>query len=164
MKTTISMRTGRLASIAVVVISVALCAAVLPSQAQMGTREEGGTAAGALLGGALGGLAGGRGSRGVIGAVAGAAVGGFIGNRIGAALDEQDRQALAQATRAAATSGKSRQFSSKKTGVRGRAQVVSSQQVNGRNCRTIRQEVTLKDGSSLNDTVRACKGPNGWEV
>jgi surface antigen len=151
-------------SIVIVAIIVALCASILPSQAQMGPREGEGTAAGALLGGVIGGLAGGRGSGGVAGAIAGAAIGGFIGNRIGAALDEQDRLALARATQAAAASGRPKQFSSKRTGARGRAEVVSSSQVNGRQCRTIRQEVVLKDGSSLNDTVRACKGPKGWEV
>jgi surface antigen len=141
-----------------------LCASVLPSRAQMGTREEQGTAAGSLLGGVLGGIAGGRGSRGVAGAVAGAAIGGFIGNRIGAALDEQDRQALARATRAAASSGKPKSFASRKSGARGRVEVVSSSRVDGRECRTIKQEVVLKDGRTLNDTVRACKGSRGWEV
>jgi surface antigen len=151
-------------AVAAAVIAAFLCASILPSQAQMGPREGEGTAAGALLGGVIGGLAGGRGGRGVAGAIAGAAIGGFIGNRIGAALDEQDRQAMARATRAAAASGGSKQFSNRKTGVRGRAQVVSSQSVDGRQCRTIRQEVTLKDGSNVSDTVRACKGPRGWEV
>jgi surface antigen len=151
-------------TIAAALILTVLFASIMPVQAQMGQREGEGTAAGALIGGALGGLAGGRGGRGVAGAIAGAAIGGFIGNRIGAALDEQDRQALAAATRATASSGKPRHFSSRRSGTRGRVEVVSSSQVNGRECRTIRQQVTLKDGSNLNDTVRACKGPKGWEV
>ena len=135
-----------------------------PSSAQMGQREGEGTAAGALLGGVLGGLIGGSGGRAVVGVVAGAAIGGLIGNRIGASLDEEDRRAMATATRAAAVSGKPKKFSSRKTGVRGTAQVVSTQQVDGRQCRTIKQEVVLKDGSVLNDTVNACKGARGWEV
>jgi surface antigen len=151
-------------NIAAMVVVTSLGATTLPAQAQMGPREGEGTAAGALLGGVLGGIAGGRGSGGVAGAVAGAAIGGFIGNRIGAALDEQDRQALAQATRATATTGKPRQFTSRRSGARGRVDVVSSSRVDGRECRTIRQQVVLKDGSNLSDTVRACKGPRGWEV
>lgn len=135
-----------------------------PSQAQMGPQESGGTLGGSILGGVIGGAIGGRGSRAVVGAVAGAAIGGMIGNRIGAALDAQDRAAVAQATRSAMTSGKSRSYVSKRTGIKARAQVVSSTKTAGRECRTIKQEVVLKDGSVLNDTVRACKGPNGWEV
>jgi hypothetical protein len=56
------------------------------------------------------------------------------------------------------------QVNIKRTGVRARAQVVSSQKVQGRPCRTVKQEVVLKDGSVMSDTVRACRGPNGWEV
>jgi surface antigen len=163
MTTLLAFRNPRVPGIAAVMLVVSLCSASVPSQAQFGPREAEGTAAGSLLGGVIGGIAGGRGSGAVAGAIAGAAIGGFIGNRIGAALDEQDRLAMARTTRAAVTSGKSKSFSSK-SGVRGRAQVVSSQRVDGRECRTIRQEVVLKDGSSLNDTVRACKGPKGWEV
>jgi surface antigen len=133
-----------------------------PASAQMmGPREEGGTAAGALIGGALGGALGGRNP--VAGAIVGAAVGSFVGNRIGAALDEADRQALSSATRAAVVSGKPKRFS-RKGGARGKVDVVRTSQSNGRQCRTLRQEVVLKDGRVLNDTVNACKGPRGWEV
>lgn len=34
----------------------------------------------------------------------------------------------------------------------------------GRICKTIRQVITLKDGSTHEEDVTACKGPNGWEV
>jgi surface antigen len=140
----------------------ATCA--VPVQAQMGPRESEGTAAGAIFGGILGGALGGRGGGAIGGAIAGAAIGGFLGNRIGAALDEEDRRAVAQVTRSAAASGKSRRYTNKKTGVKARADVVSSRRVDGRECRTVKQEVVLKDGSVLSDTVRACKGPNGWEA
>lgn len=141
---------------------IATCA--VPVQAQMGPRESEGTAAGAIFGGVLGGVLGGRGAGGVGGAIAGAAIGGLIGNRIGAALDEEDRAALARTTQRAITTGKSRRYTNKRTGVKARAQVVSSRRVDGRECRTVKQEVVLKDGSVLSDTVRACKGPNGWEA
>jgi len=141
-----------------------LAGSVAPAPAQMGQREEEGTAAGAIIGGIVGGLIGGRGGAAVGGAIAGTVIGGIIGNRIGAAIDEEDRAALERATRTAIRTGKSQRHANKRTGVRIRAHVVSSQKVEGKPCRTIKQEVVLKDGNVLNDTVRACRGPNGWEV
>jgi uncharacterized protein YcfJ len=135
-----------------------------PTQAQMGPSESEGTAAGAIFGGIIGGVLGGRGAGAVGGAIAGAAIGSFIGNRIGAALDAEDRAGVERVTRSAASTGKSRRYTNKRTGVKARAQVVSSRKVDGRECRTVKQEVVLKDGSVLSDTVRACKGPNGWEA
>jgi uncharacterized protein YcfJ len=140
-----------------------LAGSVAPAPAQ-GPNEEGGTAAGAILGGVIGGLIGGRGAAAVGGAIAGAAIGGFIGNRIGAALDEEDRIAFERATRQAIVSGKSQRYTNKRTGVRARAQVVGSQKVEGKPCRTVKQEVVLQNGNVMSDTVRACRGPNGWEV
>lgn len=131
--------------------------------AQMGPKEAQGTVGGALIGGIVGGLVGGGGSSSVIGGLAGAAIGGLIGNRIGASLDEQDRLALASATRATFASGKAHSFS-RRSGVRGRVSVVSSSKVDGKPCRTVKQEIVLKDGSTMSDTVSACRGPNGWQV
>lgn len=34
----------------------------------------------------------------------------------------------------------------------------------GQQCRTVRQEVIVKSGTTLSDTVSACKGANGWDV
>ena len=141
-----------------------LAGSMTPASAQMGPREGEGTAAGAIIGGIVGGLIGGRGGAAVGGAIIGTVVGGLIGNRIGAALDEEDRVAFERATRRAITSGKSQRYTNKRTGVRARASVVSSQKVEGKPCRTIKQEVVLKDGNVVSDTVRACRGPNGWEV
>lgn len=158
-KSIFNVHLGRLAAAALVTALVVGLAS--PAPAQMGPREQEGTAAGALIGGALGGALGGRNP--VAGAIVGAAVGSFVGNRIGASLDEADRQALSSATRAAVVSGKSKRFS-RKGGARGKVDVVRTSQSNGRQCRTLRQEVVLKDGRVLNDTVNACKGPRGWEV
>ena len=33
-----------------------------------------------------------------------------------------------------------------------------------RTCRTVKQTITLADGSEHEEEVRACQGPNGWEV
>lgn len=133
------------------------------SHAQMGPKETEGTFLGAIVGGSVGSMIGGR--AGVAGGIAGAVVGGMIGNRIGASLDEQDRIALAQATRAAITSGRTHRFSNRRTGVRGTVELSSqSQNSDGKLCRTVVQKVTLKDGSVVNDSVSACRGPRGWEI
>jgi len=151
---------------------VAACAilagSIFPAPAQMGPREEEGTAAGAIFGGILGsvigGAVGGRAGSAIVGGIAGATIGGFIGNRIGAELDEEDRRAMAATTRAAIRSGRTKRFRSRRSGVRGRAVVVRENKVAGKPCRTIKQEVVLRDGRTVSDTVRACRGPNGWEV
>ena len=151
---------------------VAACAIVVgsvaPAPAQMGPQEEEGTAAGAIFGGVigsvLGGAIGGRAGSAIVGGIAGATIGSLIGNRIGAALDEQDREAMLETTRAAVRSGRTRRFRSRHSGVRGRAVVVRESKVAGKPCRTIKQEVVLQDGRKLSDTVKACRGPNGWEV
>jgi surface antigen len=135
------------------------------AQAQMGPKESGGTVGGALIGGVLGSALGGSGAGRIVGGVAGAAVGGMIGNRIGASLDEEDRRAMSRSTRSAMTSGSSSQFTNKKTGVKGTAKVISnSRNASGQACRTVAQEVVLKDGSVVRDQVTGCKGANGWAV
>lgn len=134
------------------------------AHAQMGKNESGGTAAGAILGGILGGVIGGQAGNAMVGGIAGAVVGGVIGNRIGAQLDEQERRALARATRNAFLSGKSQSFSAK-SGTHGRANVTSTTNTEGKTCRTVTQQVTLKSGSVLNDSVSACRDANGrWDI
>jgi surface antigen len=147
--------------IGILVLTVSGAAA----HAQMGPKESGGTVGGALIGGVLGSALGGSGAGRIVGGVAGAAVGGFIGNRIGASLDEEDRRAMSRSTRSAMTSGSSSQFANKKTGVKGSAKVISNtRNASGQACRTVAQEVVLKDGSVVRDQVTGCKGPNGWAV
>jgi len=42
---------------------------------------------------------------------------------------------------------------------------ISEQEVaTNRKCRTVEQSVSLADGSSHQETIQACQGPNGWEV
>jgi surface antigen len=159
-----SRRVRVLRNVIVPVLAVGMLAtATSPSPAQMGPKESQGTASGALIGGIVGGLIGHGGASSLVGGLAGAAIGGLIGNRIGASLDEQDRLALARATHAAFVSGRSQHFS-RRTGAHGRIDVVSSTRVDGKPCRTVKQEVVLKDGSVLSDVVSACRGPNGWQV
>lgn len=33
-----------------------------------------------------------------------------------------------------------------------------------RTCRTIKQVITLSDGTTKEEQITACKGPNGWET
>lgn len=132
--------------------------------AQMGPKESDGLIGGALLGGIIGSVVGGSGSGSVVGGIAGAAIGGLIGSQIGASLDEQDRVALARATRSALTSGKTQRFSNRRTGVHGTVQLsATSRNSDGKLCRTVQQEV-VKAGNVMRESVSACRGPHGWEV
>ncbi len=46
-----------------------------------------------------------------------------------------------------------------------RKQDISNKKIaDQRKCRTIEQSVSLADGSTKKETVKACQGPNGWEV
>jgi surface antigen len=70
-----------------------------------GNKEAIGTGAGVVLGGLAGALLGGKGGGRIAGAAVGAAVGGLIGNRVGAALDDNDRKAIAAQSQHALLSG-----------------------------------------------------------
>lgn len=151
-------------NVAIFLVLLLLCVGTARAQ-EMGPKETMGTVGGALLGGVFGSMIGGNAAGHIVGGIAGAAIGGFIGNRFGASLDEQDRIALAQATKRAMTSGGRSSFSNRNTGVRGTARVTgTSKNLVGQTCRTVEQEVVLKDGSVSRDTVTGCKGPNGWSV
>ena len=93
-------------------------------------------------------------------------IGTMIGGTIGAALDAEDRKRLEAATRAALASGTPSSFSNPDTGVK--ATVTPTAIVkgdDGKQCRSAKQDVTLKTGKVLSETVKACKGENGtWEV
>ncbi len=131
--------------------------------AQMGKKEGDGLIGGALIGGIVGSMVGGGSTARIVGSVAGAAIGGFIGSRIGASLDEQDRMALARATRAAFVSGKKQRFANRSTGVRGTIEVSSSNRnSDGKLCRTVVQEVDQR-GNVIRESLSACRGPGGWE-
>lgn len=127
-------------------------------------KETLGTVGGVIIGGLIGGALGGRGSGAALGAVGGALVGGFLGNRIGAHLDEQDRLALARLTRQAAASGGPRSYYNRRTGIRATIRPGRSYTSAGQICRTVQQEVVMKDGTLMNDSVKSCKGANGWVV
>jgi surface antigen len=140
---------------------VLICAALAAcSGTEYGQKQAEGQEIGSIIGGIVGPYIPG----GSVAAQIARNHSGLIGGAIGAALDEEDRLALEKSTRQAFASGKSRSFSNKKTGVSGSVKVTGSRVEQGRQCRTVQQDVKLKDGTALKDTVSACKGPNGWEV
>ena len=129
-----------------------------------GPKEQQGQAVGGFLGNILSVIPGGGSVGGQIARQMAPTVGAAVGGSIGAQLDEEDRQALARATRRALSSGSAQSFSSKSV-TRGKATVLSnSKNAEGQPCRTIKQDVELKNGSVLSNTVSGCKGPNGWQI
>ena len=155
---------ARAIGVAGIVGSLTACAGPT-SYDQTGQKQAQGNQIGSIVGSVVGGyIPGGSVAGQVLQSHAGA-IGGLVGGAIGAALDEEDRQRLAQTTRAAFASGQRKTFSNKQTGVRGTVTVTSSRvNANGQQCRTVKQDVIVKDGTALSDTVSACKGPNGWDV
>jgi surface antigen len=148
-------------SIAAICSGLFACSSTEPGQKQAQGQEVG-----SILGNMVAPYIGGGSAAAQILQANAGTIGGFIGSAIGAALDEEDRKQLEESTRAAFVSGQPKSFSNRKTGVRATVKVTATR-VNeqGRQCRTVRQDVKLKDGTALSDNVSACKAPNGnWEV
>lgn len=143
------------------------------------TNEQKGTGAGAVFGATVGGLLGG----GEMGIIVGGVLGGLLGNAFGSYLDEEDQKKLANSTQKALDSGESQAWDNPDTGVKAevlvkdipeikkaevvptrKAQVASANLSNSQTCREVTQNITLKDGSTKTETVKACKGPDGWEI
>jgi|SRR5215510_3819963 len=142
------------------------CSTTPTSYDQVGQKQAQGSQIGSVVGSIVGGYipAGGSVAGQVLQSQAGT-IGSLVGGAIGAALDEEDRQALAKATRAAFVSGQNKTFSNSRTGVRGSVTVTSnSKNSSGQACRTLRQEAVLPNGKVVSEDVSACKGPNGWDV
>jgi surface antigen len=95
-------------------------------------------------------------------AIAAPQIGSLIGASIGRDLDERDRQQLAMMTQATLNSGGSQSYRSERTGVRLSTRVAKTRRAEANACRTVEQEVVLADGTKRTDSVRACRGPNGW--
>lgn len=148
-----------------VAVAGALSASLVGCAETAGTKQETGAVLGTVAGGLLGAAIGGRGGAGVAGAIIGAVAGGMIGSAIGADLDEQDRLEMERMTQASFDTGAPRTYTSPRTGVKARTKVVkTTKNADNKTCRTVQQEVTLKDGTTKSDTVSACRGDNGWVV
>lgn len=155
----------------------ALSALSLRAHAQS-TPESLGTAIGGVLGGLLGNKSGSDSAR-KLGTIVGVAAGGLIGGQIGKLLNEKDKQQAGAATRKALDSGSPQTWENSSSGNSGTVQVVDasarppttpsgvgeqSGTAPARTCKTVKQTITLKDGSTFDEDVTACKGPNGWET
>jgi surface antigen len=167
MRSQLRTRASRISRIALVSsISCLTACSGTPGYDQVGQKEAQGSQVGSIVGSVIGGYVPvGNSIAGQVLMSQAGTIGGFVGGRIGASLDEQDRRALEQATRAAFLSGERKSFSSSRTGVQGSVTVTAnSKNAGGQPCRTVKQEVVLADKQVLSDSVSACKGPNGWEV
>ncbi len=99
----------------------------------------------------------------------GAVGGGLIGNRLSNALDGSDQQAAAQAAARAAESTTGETIPWRKTNAifqttasgYAQAQGALFTDASGRTCRYIKETI-IKDNQQTSDTVKLCKGPNGW--
>jgi hypothetical protein len=83
----------------------------------------------------------------------------------------EDKQNIIKITRKAADTGKLQIFTNPNSGVQGKAEVVKSNmlptqeegKIDGmRECKTIRKSVVLKDKREITESVRTCKGQDGW--
>lgn len=146
------------------IVAVLVAVSFLAGCETSGPKQTNGAIIGAVAGGIIGSQFGGGTGERVAAGLIGAAAGGLIGGAIGAQLDAQDRARLDQITVASMRTGSSRSFRNPKTNVRGSTKVISSTASGGQQCRTVEQQVVLANGSVSKDTVRGCKGPNGWSV
>ena len=97
------------------------------------------------------------------------AAGGLIGNRLSNALDGNSQEAAGQAAARAAEANTGTTITWRKTNVlfetesSGTATAVGAlfTDSSGRTCRYIR-ETAVQNAKMTEDTVRLCKGPNGW--
>jgi surface antigen len=138
------------------------------------TKQQAGTGIGAVVGGALGNAIGGKNKE--LATVIGVAAGAVVGNKIGQYLDEKDQKLASAAATKALDTNKPQSWTNPETGNSGKIVVAKAtnnkpQQANPqgtqaapKTCKTITQTVTLKDGTTRNEDVTACKGANGWEI
>ena len=144
---------------------VVVLAGALGGCAQSGQTDK--QDAGVLIGGIAGGLLGsqfGSGSGNVAATIGGAAAGATIGGAIGAAMDEEDRKEMARLTDRSFETGSVQEYTSPRTGAHVKVSIVKTEHAEKKLCRTASQEVSLTDGTSMTDTVTACRGPNGWVI
>jgi surface antigen len=145
---------------------VSVCSVLITACAgtEIGEKGEKGEDIGSVIGSILGPLVPGSSVASEVVQEHGELIGGLIGGAIGAAMDEEDQKALAKTTHSAFETGKSQTYNNKKTGVRMSAKVTAARpNPEGQPCRTVQQEVKLKDGKSARDAVKACRGPDGWK-
>jgi surface antigen len=132
---------------------------VLPACQSTDTRQVGGllgSIGGALGGSYLGRYLGGGTAGSIAASVLGGVAGWYVGAGIGQHLGKDDQQRMVDASQRAFDTGQTQTFSNPNSGVKGRAEIVSSAQQNPE-CKTIRQTVVLKDGQTVTEDVNNCK-------
>jgi len=132
---------------------------VLPACQSTDTRQVGGllgSIGGAIGGSYLGRYLGGGTAGSIAASVLGGVAGWYVGAGIGQHLGKDDQQRMVDASQRAFDTGQTQTFSNPNSGVKGRAEIVSSAQQNPE-CKTIRQTVVLKDGQTVTEDVNNCK-------
>jgi surface antigen len=151
------------------VTALGLATACTTSESGGPSNQAMGTFMGAAVGGAVGGLA--FGSAG--GVVGGALVGALAGNLVGRALDQQERQRLAQATQVAFDSETNvattytvepaSKTTTPPTVVAARPVAPATSRADGSTCRPIELTAT-KNGQTTTDTTTFCKSSGSTEL
>lgn len=132
---------------------------LLPACQSTDTRQVGGllgSIGGAIGGSYLGRYLGGGTAGSIAASVLGGVGGWYVGAAIGGRLGKDDQQRMVDASQRAFDTGQTQTFSNPDSGVKGRAEIVSSAQQNPE-CKTIRQTVVLKDGKTVTEDVNNCK-------
>jgi len=158
----------------VLALSLPLCVAALPAQAQQDCTNRGtggGEIVGTLLGAAIGGLVGsqvgsGTGNKVAIGA--GVLAGGLVGNRVGKNLDCRDRAMHADTAHQSLETqpaGTTSTWQNPDSGHQGSVTPVRTyQQADGTYCRDFTQTITV-EGRTEETTGTACRQSDGtWKV
>jgi osmotically inducible lipoprotein OsmB len=151
-------------------VALAACLALSGCNANggIGSMDQGETA-GTGLGAVGGGLIGYAITGGPVGVILGAAAGGLVGNRIGNGLDGDAQTAAGQAAARAAESNVGQVVTWRKTDAffQTEAQGTATPKgafftdSSGRTCRYV-YETVIQNGTQRDDTVKLCKGSNGW--
>ena len=130
------------------------------------TKQDTGTAIGAVAGGLLGNTVG-KGSGRVAATAVGAVVGGIIGNQVGASLDEADRRAAAEAEYRALEYGRSNQptpWRNPDSGHYGNIVPGAPYKVGETHCREYTHTIYI-DGRPETVRGRACRAADGtWRA
>jgi surface antigen len=146
-------------AVVALVILLPACQSMEPKDARMiggVIGSIGGAIGGSYLGSYLGGTA-----ASIATSVIGGLAGSYIGAEIGGYLGRDDQQRMAEASKRAFETGETQTFSNSMTGVKGKAEIVApnqaAQQSSTSDCKTIRQTIVLKDGTSRTEDVDRCK-------
>lgn len=131
------------------------------------TKQEGGTAVGALVGGLIGAALGDDHADKQLATFVGALVGAGIGNRIGARLDERDRQLHAAAIQRSLDKdvGQGMAWNNPDSKNSGEVQVVKAYEKNDRVCKDVNAVITTHDGMTDQQTFTGCQDSDGgWTL